>query len=86
MKTEAAGCGVVERGRQRGLQMNAGLGLISDQVMRQAEQRVYGQYADWIGYFLRDGLASLGDCEHSIELSRPSIKTVQLADETKLLD
>src|SRR5260221_14667710 len=45
-----------------------------------------GHYPDWIGHFVRDGLASLGDCEHPIEIARPSIKTVQLANEAKLFD
>jgi hypothetical protein len=45
-----------------------------------------GHYPDWIGHFHRDGLASLGDCEHPIEITRPSIKTVQLANEAKLFD
>jgi hypothetical protein len=40
----------------------------------------------WVGHFLRDGLTSLSDCEHPIEIARPSIKTMQLAYEAKLFD
>src|SRR5258708_2021965 len=88
MKTEVGGFGGVGRGcwRERGLQVSAGLDLISDQMMREAEQRLCGRYPDGIGHFRRDGLASPGDGEHPIEIARPSVKTVQLANEAKLFD
>ena len=88
IKTEAAGFGGVGRWRwrERGFQVRARLDLISDQMMREAEQRMCGHYPDWIGHFLRDSLALLGDREHPIEIARPSIETVQLADEAKLFD
>ena len=88
MKAEAAGSGGVGRDRRhdRSFQVSASLDLIADQMVRKAEQRMGGRDPDWIGHFLRDGLASSGDSVHSIETAGPPIKTVQLANEAELFD
>src|SRR5258708_9612418 len=74
------------RRRERGLHVNAGLRLASDQMMREAEQRVCSRCWGWIGHFRRDCRAAPRNGEHLVEIARPSIETVQLGDEEELFD